>query len=160
VGDLTIYATTADLTTSDPQWVATLPDNADTLLRSASLLVSRACVRNPYGDDPTGGTADALRDATCAQVATWVALGINPAALGTDTAPVKTAQLGTALITRDTSAETATVQAAIDDLAPEPRAILTAAGLLWAPVPVGPSDDYLPSWGLETLREPVRWPFV
>lgn len=76
-----IYATTAQLTT----WLGVAsPSNATSLLRSASILVRRATLTAVY-DIATGGMptdADlvaALKDATCSQAATWIALAIDPA---------------------------------------------------------------------------------
>lgn len=164
------YATTDQLTT----WLgAAAPADADALLRSATIRVARACNRSPY-DTPTGSDAQPLADATCAQSASWVALGIDPAELGVGDGPVTTARLGTGTITRDTTAQAQAVQAAIEGLVPEASAILLAAGLLWQPVALGAdSDDRLPDWGTGPAwspwadplsgelqwPEPSRWPY-
>ncbi|WP_127572774.1 hypothetical protein [Georgenia faecalis] len=75
------YATPADLATGD--WLEDTPANAARLLRAASTLVANATRTAVYDVDtdgmPTGRAAEAMRDATCAQAATWVALGIDPA---------------------------------------------------------------------------------
>lgn len=60
-----------------------VPDNADTLLRSASGLVRRATASDYYDVDGAGKPSDAtilqaFTDATCAQAACWIALGIDP----------------------------------------------------------------------------------
>ena len=76
-----IYATSAELTT----WLGVaVPANAADLLRSASLLVRRATLTAIYDVDaatslPTDADlVTALREATCSQVATWIALAIDP----------------------------------------------------------------------------------
>lgn len=85
-----IYATSADLV--DPPWsLSTLPANVDQLLAAASLLVLGATRSAVYRTDADGYPLDpvvraAFRDATCSQVTTWIALGIDPAAAGADAA--------------------------------------------------------------------------
>lgn len=75
-----VHATPQDLA-ADP-WGVTV-DNADALLRAASALIDVATTTAIYAVDTDGvprdrRVADALRDATCAQAATWAALGIDP----------------------------------------------------------------------------------
>lgn len=85
-----VYATSADLV--DPPWsLPTLPANVEQLLAAASLLVLGATRSAVYRTDADGYPSDpairtAFRDATCSQVTTWVALGIDPAAAGADAA--------------------------------------------------------------------------
>lgn len=85
-----VYATSADLV--EPPWsLSTLPANVDQLLASASLLVLGATRSAVYDADPEGYPYDlviraAFRDATCSQVTTWIALGIDPATAGADAA--------------------------------------------------------------------------
>lgn len=77
-----VYATTADLTA----WpIEPLPTNADRLIRAASNLVREATMTDVYATDADGlptdtAIADAMRDAVCAQVENWVALGVDPVA--------------------------------------------------------------------------------
>ena len=61
------YATVTDLAANN--WLAEgPPDNAASLLRSATLLIARAINENPYNV-----AADQTRkDATCAQTAAWI----------------------------------------------------------------------------------------
>ncbi|MBE9924432.1 hypothetical protein G8C93_00810 [Cellulosimicrobium cellulans] len=85
-----VYATSADLV--DPPWsLSTLPANVDQLLVAASLLVLGATRSAVYRTDADGYPLDpvvraAFLDATCSQVTTWIALGIDPAAAGADAA--------------------------------------------------------------------------
>ncbi|WP_053371114.1 hypothetical protein [Cellulosimicrobium cellulans] len=85
-----VYATSADLV--DPPWsLPTLPANVDQLLAAASLLVLGATRSAVYDTDADGHPTDsavraAFRDATCSQVTTWIALGIDPATAGADAA--------------------------------------------------------------------------
>ncbi|MFD4992835.1 hypothetical protein ACFWH7_04430 [Cellulosimicrobium cellulans] len=85
-----VYATAADL--AEPPWsIQSPPSNVDQLLASASLLVLGATRPAVYDTNPEGYPTDdvvreAFRDATCSQVTTWIALGIDPAAAGADAA--------------------------------------------------------------------------
>lgn len=143
-----IYATVDDLAAGNPPWVATPPGNAGQLLRSASLTVAYACYRSPYTDAPSTADAAVLKDATCAQAAAWVALGLNPDAAGLDFAPVKKSSILGADVEHDTTGQAQARVAAAESLTPLARAILTTAGLIYEPVPVGaPASDPLPSWG-------------
>ena len=79
---MTVYATPADYAA----WADDGPAAADLqrFLRSASRLVGRATRAAVYDVDaagkPVAGTdaADALRDATCAQVEAWHAMQVDP----------------------------------------------------------------------------------
>lgn len=147
----TAYATPDDLTA----WMApdTPPANPTRYLRSATILVALACFRDPYTDQPTDQDAAALNDATCAQAATWTLSSIDPATLGIGSGPVKKASILTGDVERDTTGMLAAQQAAVGKLCPESVAILTAAGLIYQPVPVGAdATDQLPQWG-----QPQRW---
>jgi hypothetical protein len=164
------YATPDDLKT----WLglADPPANAAARLRSATFVVAVACNRNPYSPDaPTVADAAVLKDATCAQAASWVALNVDPAALGIGSAPVKKSSILGGDVERDTTGQAAALAAATRELAPEARAILLSAGLLWQPVPLGADPtDPLPQWGLGRrwwpfpepmsgeLEWPLRWP--
>lgn len=105
------------------------PDNAAGLLRSATVLVAEACNLSPYigaaGDSP-------LADATCAQVASWIALGVDPNKSGLDLpGPVKQSDILGAKVVRDTTALSALMSEVADGLCGEAEAILRQAGLLW-----------------------------
>lgn len=168
-----IFATDTDLTDPDPPWLGTVPDNAPTLLRYASIDVAKACQISLYDPAPTGQTADVLRDATCAQVASWVALGVDPAKAGTDMpGPVKakSAKILDADVseTRDTTAAISAMADARDGLCALATDLLQTAGLLWLPLPLGDATPYLPTyglsgpvnrWGYPYLAE-QPWPFV
>lgn len=76
-----LYATPGDIA----DWIGleTPPDNAQSLIRDASLLVESATRLDRYQTDIDGkptefNVAQAFRDATCAQVALWHANGMNP----------------------------------------------------------------------------------
>ena len=136
-----IYASSDDLTSGETPWLTATPTNAGSLLRSASLIVSRETKAAFYDTDSDGYptdtvTREAFRQATCAQVAGWVSLGIDPMNLGLDgKAPVRSKQLDGAAIGYDTSASVsaaalATRQAAADDLNSQAVEILREAGLL------------------------------
>lgn len=148
------YATTNDLIAWVPA-ALTVPDDAEQLLRSATLVVARAANRDPYTDTPTAADAVVLRDAACAQATAWITIGVAPAAAGLDQTPVKRSAILDASIEHDTAGLAAATADAATKLAPEAEAILQTAGLLWVPVPLGP-DQYgpLPTWGLDASRYP------
>lgn len=155
----TAYATTEDLV--DGGWIdGDPPAAADRFLRSASFVVARAAYRDPYSDTPTGTDAEALRDATAAQAASWIALGIDPAKLGIDGPPlVKSSTILSGKVEYDTAAHAAARSEAVSELAPEAEAILFAAGLLWQPVPLSDDSGGLPSWGLDPVSAGAyAWP--
>ena len=85
-----VYATVEDLA-AEPWSIEAPPTNVDQLLAAASLLVLGATRSAVYRTDVDGYPSDpvirlAFRDATCSQVTTWIALGIDPAAAGADAA--------------------------------------------------------------------------
>jgi hypothetical protein len=135
-----IYATPADL--AAPPWsLSPLPTDVDARLLSASLLVARATRSAVYDVDETGAPTDptiitALRDATCSQVVTWAALGIDPRAAGADAATssgrvATTRTLGPATLAyAGTEAATARRAATATTITLEAHGILDAAGLL------------------------------
>lgn len=132
-----IYATDEDLAT----WTGTTaPDNADALLRSASILVRDATRAALYDVDPSGKPSDsvisgAFRDATCAQAAMWAAAGIDPVEQGvgvTEPAVVSKSMGGRSVTYADLSGSVTVQQArstAATTLCDEARAILAAEGL-------------------------------
>ncbi|MBF6333328.1 hypothetical protein [Nocardia transvalensis] len=76
-----IYASPDDLAA----FLTPVPDNAAALIRSASMLVRDVTSNDLYDITPAGLPSDpdlrqALREATCVQVASWVDAGIGPAA--------------------------------------------------------------------------------
>lgn len=67
------------------EFVTEIPDNADVLLRYASVLVAAATRHDRYDVDPAGKPSDpftigAFEDAVCLQAAEWDAAGIDPTA--------------------------------------------------------------------------------
>lgn len=136
-----VYATESDLT--EGEWVDTPPANAKRLLRSASVLVTDATVTATYATDgdgtPTGTAREAMRDATCAQVASWVALGIDPAKGKADDSgkTVAAKSIRGASVQYAVYASTAEArQAAATTLADEALRILRGAGLITSAVQV------------------------
>lgn len=121
--------------------VVNLPDNIDVLLRSASRLVTPAIRTAVYlvGSDglPSDtGQRDALVEATCAQVATWVAAGVTDPAGGglTAKAAVSSKSLNGKSITYDSSLTSSVTafqarQAMTSTLCGEARELLADAGL-------------------------------
>lgn len=135
-----VHATEAQLA-ADP-WNLT-PPKAAALLRSASLLVDRALVGAWYDTDSTGKATNptvlaALADAVCAQVATWVALDIDPVAgpAGATAKQVLSKTIGSARIEYDRGTSTgqsttgSARQAAANTLTDDAAQILATAGLL------------------------------
>ena len=135
-----IYATSAELTT----WLGVAaPANATTLLRSASILVHRATLTAIYDVDAAGLPTDAdqlaaFRDATCSQVATWIALALDPAKGAAGAAKVVTSKsIGSASITYAVTAAAAAMANAATDLSQEALLILADAGLTGSPWELG-----------------------
>jgi len=132
-----IYATSAELTT----WGVTPPANATTLLRSASILVRRATMTAIYDVDaatslPTDADkVAALRDATCSQVGTWLALAIDPATGGAAGAGkvVSAKSLGSGTITYAVTEVAQALADAATSLCQEALLILADAGLTGSP---------------------------
>ena len=134
-----VYATEQQLAEWSGQ---AAPDNATVLLRAASRLVDSALLTAVYATDDDGAPTDtkvaaALRDATCAQAATWAALGIDPTAgpAGQSAPLVRSKKIGSASVDYDTSAAASvTVQQsradAVTQLTGEAVQYLAAAGLL------------------------------
>lgn len=137
---LLTYATVDQL----EAWLqSAVPDNAPAMLRSASMDV-RAATRCDYYDTDTTGlptdaaTLAAFANATCCQVAMWIAAGINPAggiaAVIGSTGAVSSSGIGTGSIAYSTAAVTSVqninaLQDAVQTLCPEAVEILLEAGL-------------------------------
>lgn len=155
---ITPYATPTELAA----WLGVAaPANADALLRSATIRVARAC-NLPIPDAP-GDVEHPLRDATCAQSAAWIALGIDPAKSGTDVpAPVKRSKILTGDVELDTTAQTKAATLATAGLCEEATDILFVAGLLWLPgdVEIATGGVCWPE-GVEGYSWPglPEWPF-
>lgn len=128
------YATTEELS----NWLGNeLPANADRLLRYANALVRRATLTAVYETDLDGSPADAaiaqaLRDATTAQVEVWLSLSIDPVAGAADGGRVVASKaLGPANIQYATYAATAEARArAARRLCDLSYSILLDAGLV------------------------------
>ena len=134
-----IYATTAEL----QEWLdgEALPANAASLLRSASLMVRSETMTAVYDTDDQGkptdtATAEAFRDATCAQAQAWAAMGIKPTTAGVpQAAPVRSKKLASGGIEYDTSVNSSVAafqakQQAAKTLCAESWMILQQAGLM------------------------------
>lgn len=124
------------------------PANATQLLRSASMLLRSATLTSVYGTDETGlpaeaKVAEAFRDATCAQVASWVGAGVDPSGAGiSTTAPVRGKRLGSGSVEYDTAASSSVTafqakRVAAVTLCPEAFMILQQAGITPAGVQRG-----------------------
>lgn len=145
---LTVYANAAQL----GNWLqAPLPDNADSLLRSATFLIASAANRDPYNDTPTGNDVAVLADATCAQAALWISLGVDPAAGGLDVRVKTESKLGTGDVKFE-SVPVADLQGAVTAIAPQARQILYTGGLLALELPVWTGEDYLLTFGHDRDR--------
>ncbi|UFS59476.1 hypothetical protein [Subtercola endophyticus] len=117
---------------------ATLPTNADVLLREATRLVLEASEGAYYDVDTATGlatdtqAAKALADATCAQAAAWNIIGYDPLSGGVVTAKeVESKGIATARITYVGTADVAASKAAAaNELVPSAIRILQANNLL------------------------------
>ena len=125
-----VYADEADLSTH----VVELPDNADTLLRFASVLVRKATRFDVYDITPAGMPDDpwvieAFRDATCVQAAMWAQNGVDPTAgsAGVD-GGVESSSIAGGTVKYDTSHVDA-ARSSVDTLSPMAVAVLRAEGL-------------------------------
>lgn len=130
-----VYAQPADLT----DWLTQdgVPEHANRLIRSASLLVAEATRAAVYDVDTTTGLpyaltyVEALRDATCAQVAAWDALGIDPAKGAAGAPALESAKsIGGASISYAVDVQAAAGAQAATGLCEEALRILAGAGLL------------------------------
>jgi hypothetical protein len=136
-----VYATEDQLTT----WYGSEPDvdSVGKYLRSASVLVHRAC-RNDLYDVEANGTpsdpdlSDAMSEAVCAQAEAWIDNGIDPVkgAAGVE-AEVTKSSIDGASIELDATAIAASASAkaaAVNELCDLSVSILRAAGLASAVV--------------------------
>jgi hypothetical protein len=112
------------------------------------MLVRTATATSVYGVDETGlpsdaNISDAFRDATCAQVASWVGADVDPSGAGlSTTAPVRGKKLGSGSVEYDTAASSSVVayqakRVAAVTLCPEAFMILQQAGITPAGVQRG-----------------------
>lgn len=122
----------------------TVPDNAASMIRSASMLV-RAATRCDYYDTDVNGlptdvpTLTAFQNATTAQIAMWIKAGIDPSGgvasvIGATAGAVASSGIGTGKISYAVTAVTSqsnidALQDAIQSLCPEAIEILLEAGL-------------------------------
>lgn len=127
-----IYATTEDLEGwLDPE---PAPTSSTRLLRTASQLVYRATINDHYAT--TGGipsdpeVRQAFTDATCAQVESWVALGIDPVKGKADPGRVAASKsIGGASVSYVQAGQAEARAHLVDHLTDEAAAILRQAGL-------------------------------
>jgi hypothetical protein len=134
-----IYATTEDLTTYLGAG-GTVPANATSLLRSASLLISSETRTAVYPTDSGGYALDttvraAFRDAACAQVMFWDAMKIDPTLGAAGVAPIAASKsIRGASIQYSTYVSTAQARAnAAGVLGPDAWYALDEVGLLNQP---------------------------
>lgn len=133
------YATTDDLDNWLPADLKPVTD-AESYLRSASILVARAVNESLYAQTTT--TSDPKRDATCAQVQAWLRANVKPDSGGISTDKVVRAKtIADARLEYDTAlSSSAAVLAARAQLAnalcAESEAILRSAGVLYVDIPV------------------------
>ena len=128
-----IFATPADV----EKWMDEPLDgrSVDSLLRRASSLVQRAVRSARFAVTPAGmpedpDIMDALRDATCEQVAVWVENDITPSKLEAGTAQVTTSSIGDATIGVSGAEAAATRDNAANTLCEYAQEILANAGLI------------------------------
>ena len=128
-----IFATDAD----GEKWMDEPLDgrSVDSLLRRASSLVQRAVRSARFAVTPAGmpedpDVMDALRDATCEQVAVWVENDITPSKLEAGTAQVTTSSIGDATIGMSGAEAAATRDHAANTLCEYAQEILANAGLI------------------------------
>lgn len=137
-----VYATVDDLLADN--WLEQAPPgNVEALLRSASRLVRAATRTAIYDVTPAGLPVDsdiagAFRDATCAQVAAWVALDVDPTAgAGAVTSSTTTSSIGSASITREARAGQDDERAAsVHQLVPDAAEHLDAIAYLIGSQPI------------------------
>lgn len=145
-----VYATSQDLTSWLPTGSTADSATIDRDLRYATIVVARACNRDLYSGETS--FVPPLVDATCAQAASWIALGVDPSKLGLDQTIVKKSSILGADVERDTAGQLAAFQEAAGCLCPAAMDILITANLLWQAVPTGATDDCLPHYGLSASR--------
>jgi len=136
---MTVYATVGNVTTS-PWFVDIDPEAAPLLLAVASRLVRAATRTAQYDVDDNGAPTDtvvaaAFRDAVCSQVATWVALSIDPVKGAADAGTTIGAKsFGGATIQYSVYASTVEARArAATSLSADAARILVDAGLIGTP---------------------------
>lgn len=133
-----VYATAEDLA-AEPWLLTAPPSHVNRLLATASRVVRRATMTAVYRTDvddyPTDSTLrEAMRQATCAQVAAWAAAAVDPLTGSVQTSrAVASKSLGSGSISYETA--TAAVQLAAraeasTALTPDAYLILSEAGLV------------------------------
>lgn len=130
------YAVPSDLAATPWNLTGVADPEAERLIGYASRLVRRATTTAVYAADETGLPTDtalraALRDATCSQVLTWIALAVDPAKGAADGGKVVAAKsFGSASIQYSVYASTVEARArAAAALSPDAAMILADAGL-------------------------------
>lgn len=124
------YAEPHDLADHMPE----VPDDAEVLIRFASMLVRKATRFDVYDTTPAGMPDDpwiieAFRDATCVQAAMWATNSINPAAgsAGVE-GGVESSSIAGGTVKYDTSHVDA-ARSSVDALCPMALEVLRAEGL-------------------------------
>jgi hypothetical protein len=120
------YATTADLSDFTDTPEEDLPAKHERWLTLASALVRDATRTAVYDTEPSGApsdsdVADAFTNATCAQVAAWMDLGVDPTTGpgGVDPGVVESSGIGGATVKWSSSAQATAKAATVDELVPE-----------------------------------------
>lgn len=113
----------------------TIDDDVVPLIRSASVLVQHAVRGAMFDVSPSGmpedpDVMDALRDATCEQVAMWVENEINPARVESASVGVTSSSIGDASVSYNTDSAGAVRDQMARELCEEAILILANAGLL------------------------------
>ena len=114
--------------------LAEVPDNAEALIRYASVLVRRATRFDVYDTTPAGMPDDpwvieAFRDATCVQAAMWAQNGIDPGKGGAGVdGGVESSSIAGGTVKYDTT-HVEVARASVDTLSPMAVAVLRAEGL-------------------------------
>ena len=128
-----VYADAADLT----NWTGTTaPDNATTLLRTASMVVRRATKTAVYAVDDNNvpsdtDISDAFRAATCAQAAAMAANDVDPlAGQAGASQEIASTSIGSASISFAAGGSAEMAASLLADLCSEAAMILSGAGLL------------------------------
>ncbi|TIH33682.1 hypothetical protein [Subtercola vilae] len=137
-GDFVVPAALASPTDLAAWTGAAAPANAANLLRSATILVLDATESAYYAIDPLTGlatnaqTKQALNDATCIQVAAWLAFGYDPLSGGVMVAGVASSSgIGSARETYADALFAAQAKAdAVTGLVPEATRVLRRKNLL------------------------------
>lgn len=124
------YAKSTDLA----DHMAEVPEDAEKLIGRASALVGHATRGDWYDVTPAGyptdpEVIDAMRDATCLQVAAWVAGGVDPMNPAGGVQTVSSTSMDGASMSFDTTVQVEATRLLMSTLCVEAVQVLRAAGL-------------------------------